>query len=83
MDPREMALFSSVFHLPAGITITSVHPSATELVIRIACQSASMPWTTVPPALCSHPWELSTNRRRSALRRPQRDPGPHRTEIRL
>ena len=43
MDPREMALFSSLFHLPAGIAITSVHPSATELVMGVACHAASMP----------------------------------------
>src|SRR6266699_186827 len=43
MDPREMTLLSSLFHLPAGIAITSVHPSASELVIGVACQAASMP----------------------------------------
>ncbi len=43
MEPREAALLSSILHLPAGITITSVHPSATELVVRIACHIASMP----------------------------------------
>jgi transposase len=43
MDPREMALFSRVFHLPAGIAVTSVHPSASELVMCVACQAASMP----------------------------------------
>ena len=43
MEPREAALLSSVFHLPAGIAITSVHPSATELVIGMACQAPSMP----------------------------------------
>jgi transposase len=42
MDPREMALFSRVFHLPAGIAVTSVHPSASELVIGVACYTASM-----------------------------------------
>lgn len=42
MDPREMALFSSLFHLPAGITIASVHPSATELVIGVTCHTPSM-----------------------------------------
>jgi transposase len=42
MDPREMALFSSLFHLPAGIAITSVHPSATELVMCLACHAPSM-----------------------------------------
>ena len=43
MDPREMALFTSVFHLPAGIAVTSVQPSASELVMCVACQAASMP----------------------------------------
>src|SRR6266566_592263 len=42
MDPREMALLASVFHLPAGITIASVHPSATELVVCVGCQAPSM-----------------------------------------
>jgi transposase len=43
MEPREAALLSSILHLPAGITITSVHPSATELVVRMACHAPSMP----------------------------------------
>jgi hypothetical protein len=34
---------SSVFHFPAGITISSIDPSANELVIRLACETASMP----------------------------------------
>jgi hypothetical protein len=42
MDPREIALFSRVFHLPAEITIISVHPSPTELVIGVACQAPRM-----------------------------------------
>ncbi len=42
MDPREMALFLRVFHLPAEITITSVHPSPTELVVGVACQAPRM-----------------------------------------
>jgi transposase len=42
MDPRELALFSHVFHLPAEITITSVDPSPTELVIGVACQAPRM-----------------------------------------
>jgi transposase len=42
MDPRERALFSRVFHLPAEITITSVDPSPTELVIGVACQAPRM-----------------------------------------
>src|SRR5258707_1136566 len=43
MEPREAALLSSILHLPAGITILSDHPSATELVIRVACHAPSMP----------------------------------------
>jgi transposase len=43
MEPREAALLSSLLHLPAGITITSVHPSAAELVICIACHRTNMP----------------------------------------
>src|SRR5258708_22546761 len=43
MEPREAALLSSILHLPAGITIIAVHPSATELVIRVACHAPSMP----------------------------------------
>jgi transposase len=43
MEPREAARLASILHLPTGITITSVHPSATELVIRVACHAASMP----------------------------------------
>jgi transposase len=42
MDPRELALFSRVFHLPAEITITSVDPSPTELVMGVACQAPRM-----------------------------------------
>ncbi len=42
MDPREIALLSSVLHLPAGITIASVHPSATELIVCVGCQAPSM-----------------------------------------
>ncbi len=42
MEPREAALLSSILHLPAGITITSVHPSTTELVICVACHVPSM-----------------------------------------
>ena len=41
MGSREM--LSSVFHFPAGITIDSIDPSANELVIGVACDSASMP----------------------------------------
>src|SRR5436309_13978515 len=41
MGSREM--LASVFHFPAGITIDSIDPSATELVIRIACDFPSMP----------------------------------------
>jgi transposase len=43
MEPREAARLASILHLSAGITITSVHPSTTELVIRVACHAASMP----------------------------------------
>ncbi len=43
MEPREAALLSSILHLPAAITITSIHPSATELVVRVRCHIASMP----------------------------------------
>ena len=43
MEPREAALLSSILHLPAGITIISVHPSATELVVCVACHAPSMP----------------------------------------
>jgi transposase len=42
MEPREAALLASILHLPAGITITSVHPSTTELVIRVACHATCM-----------------------------------------
>src|SRR5437764_6959708 len=42
MDPREIALFSRVFHLPAEITIASVDPSPTELVMGVACQAPRM-----------------------------------------
>src|SRR3989440_4243527 len=42
MDPREIALFSRVFHLPAEITMTSVDPSPTELVMGVACQAPRM-----------------------------------------
>src|SRR5947209_4016804 len=43
MEPREAALLASILHLPAGITITSVHPSATELTVDVACHAPSMP----------------------------------------
>ncbi len=43
MEPREAARLSSILHLPAGITITSVHPSASELVVCVACHAPSMP----------------------------------------
>jgi transposase len=43
MEPREAAMLSSILHLPARITITSVHPSATELVVCVACSTSSMP----------------------------------------
>src|SRR5690242_17100892 len=50
MDPKEMALLTALFHLPAGITMTSVHPSASELVIGVPCQTSSMPCPE-----CQHP----------------------------
>lgn len=43
MGPEEREVLSSVFHLPAGIAIDSIHPSTNELVIRVACHWASMP----------------------------------------
>jgi transposase len=43
MEPGEAARLSSILHLPAGITIISVHPSATELVVCVACHAPSMP----------------------------------------
>jgi transposase len=43
MEPREAVLLCSILHLPAGITITSVHPSATELVVGVVCHAPSMP----------------------------------------
>jgi transposase len=43
MDPREIALLTSLFHLPTAISVTSVHPSASELVIGVVCQATSMP----------------------------------------
>ncbi len=42
MTQKEMDMLSSLFHLPAGITMASIHPSASELVMRVACASASM-----------------------------------------
>jgi transposase len=36
-------LLSSVFHVPAGITIDSIDPSTNELVIRMACDVPRMP----------------------------------------
>jgi transposase len=41
MGLREM--LSSVFHFPVGITIDSIDPSASELVIGIACDRPTMP----------------------------------------
>ena len=43
MEPREAALLSSILHLPAAITITSIHPSTNELVVRVMCHAPSMP----------------------------------------
>ncbi|HLZ57844.1 MAG TPA: ISL3 family transposase [Ktedonosporobacter sp.] len=42
MDSVEKDLLASVLHLPAGIAIDSAHPSACELVIRVACRQPSM-----------------------------------------
>lgn len=36
MDSRERDLLSSLFHVPAGLTIESVHPSVHELIIHVA-----------------------------------------------
>jgi hypothetical protein len=43
MEPRETARLASILHLPAGITITSVHPSASDLLVSVASQTPSMP----------------------------------------
>ena len=43
MDPREAVRLSSLLHLPAEITVTSIHPSATDLVVGVACHTPSMP----------------------------------------
>src|SRR5579875_2738558 len=43
MDTKEMALLRSVLHFPAGITMTSAHPTATELIIRVGCHLPMMP----------------------------------------
>ncbi len=43
MEPKEIVLQSSIFHLPAGISVHSVHLSVTELVVRIGYQTSSMP----------------------------------------
>ncbi len=43
MEPKEAALLASILHLPAGILVTSIHPSATEFVVRVACHTPSMP----------------------------------------
>jgi transposase len=42
MESREAALLTSILHLPAGITVQSVHPSVTELVVRVACHMPGM-----------------------------------------
>jgi hypothetical protein len=36
MDSRERDLLSSLFHVPAGLTIESVHPSVHELITHVA-----------------------------------------------
>ncbi|HEU5383568.1 MAG TPA: ISL3 family transposase, partial [Ktedonobacteraceae bacterium] len=43
MESKEAVFLSSILHLPAGISVISVHPSVTEFVVRIACQAPSMP----------------------------------------
>ena len=50
MTQNEMNILSSLFHLPARIAIASIHPSASELVIRVACTSTSMACPS-----CEHP----------------------------
>ncbi len=42
MTPNEMNTLFSLLHLPARIAVVSIHPSASELVIRIACISPGM-----------------------------------------
>src|SRR5215831_5825046 len=42
MESVEMGLLASVLHLPAGMVIDSARPSATELVISLACRQPSM-----------------------------------------
>jgi hypothetical protein len=42
MTQNEMNALSSLLHLPARVTVASIHPGASELVIRIACTSPSM-----------------------------------------
>jgi transposase len=42
MEPREGAQLASILHPPAGITVTSVHPNATELVVGVACYLSGM-----------------------------------------
>lgn len=43
MDTKEMALLRSVLHFPAGITMTSAHPTAKELIICVGCHLPTMP----------------------------------------
>jgi transposase len=50
MTQNEMNILSPLFHLPARIAIASIHPSASELVIRVACTSTSMACPS-----CEHP----------------------------
>src|SRR5947207_2594788 len=50
MDESVGELLASLFHFPAGITVNSVHPSANDLVIKVACRNPSMPCPD-----CQHP----------------------------
>lgn len=47
MEAREMDLLASVLHLPAGLVISSAHPTSGELVC--VWHAASLEWP-VPPA---------------------------------
>ena len=82
MESKEAAQLASIFHFPAGITITSIHPSATELVVHIACQNTSMSCPACDqPSSRIHGHYQRTNGCRSALRRPERASDPHRAQI--
>lgn len=43
LDSKERALRSSVFHIPAGSPMMSVHTSATERTIHVGCDLPAMP----------------------------------------